>query len=469
MRRYIKSNWDKLLLFFFISVYVMIFSSLSILRHNAFASGLDLGNMDQTIWNTLNGNFFSLTHDSQNVSRLAVHSDFLLILFTPFYAVWSNPRLLLVIQSFYLGLGAIPTYLIAKLILKNRTLALGFALIYLLNPLIEWVNIFDYHTVSFLIPTFLSLFYCALTKRWRWYWMWFTIILLIKEETALQVFLFGLTLWIVFKNKKIGIMTSLISGVWFCFIFFVLMPAFSTTGEHWALAWYQHDGVGALMNRILFLPEIQNYYHLLFRSFGYLPLLGLPWIFLAGPELAINALSTHSEMHSIQYHYTSGLIPIFLIASIYGVKYFSVLFKSKSTGVSGVLVGIALIIVLRMNYHYSPLPTTQSCWCKVYQVSDDDRTFEKLLQAIPQDASITSSTEIHAHVSQRRESYMLPYATSSAQYIALIDQNRIVDNYGPKPAEKELMSTLNKEGRYALINRTGHFYLYRKINSQGLP
>lgn len=466
MRSYLKTHWDKLFLFFFICTYVIIFSSLSILRHNAFASALDLGNMDQTVWNTLHGNFFSLTNNGQNVSRLAVHSDFLLILFAPFYAIWSNPRLLLIIQSLYLGLGAVPTFLIAKHILKKRTLALGFALIYLLNPLIEWVNIFDYHTVSFLIPAFLSLFYCALTKRWKWYWMWFVLILLIKEETALQVFLFGVALWVVFKNPKVGFITSLISGLWFCFLFFILMPAYSVAGEHWALAWYQHDGLGALMNRILFLPEIQNYYHLLFKSFGYVPLLGLPWLLLAGPEVAINVLSTHSEMHSIQYHYTSGLIPVLLIASMYGVRYFSILFKPKSTRVSGLLVVCALIIVLRMNYHYSPLPTTQSCWCKVYQVSDDDRAFEKILQQLPQDASVTSSTEIHAHVSQRRESYMVPYATSSAQYIALIDQNRVVDNYGPKREEIALIQQLKTDKKYHLINKIGHFYLFQKVNSR---
>jgi len=462
MHRYIQNNWDKLLLFIFIPVYILIFSIYSILRHNAFASGLDLGNMDQTIWNTIHGDFFTLTNNGQNTSRLAVHSDFLLIFFAPVYAVWSDPRSLLITQSLYLGIGAVPLYLVAKTILKNRILAFGFALIYLFNPLIQWVNIFDYHSISFMVPAFLSLFYSALTKRWKWYWFWFAIILLIKEETALQVFMFGLTLWIIFKNKKVGITTSLISGVWFYFLFFILMPSHSASGEHWAFAWYQNNNLNILFQKLLFLPEIQNYYHLLLKSFGYLPLLGLPWVLLAAPELAINVLSTHSEMYSIKYHYTSGLIPVLLIASIYGVKYFSSLFNSRSTQVSTVIVGVALMVVLRTNYHHGPLPTTESCWCRIYQVSDDDRLFEKILSSIPSGASVTSSTEIHAHVSQRRESYILPYATSSAQYIALIDQNRVIDNYGQKPAEKELIRKLNKGKEYELVNHIGHFYLYKR-------
>lgn len=458
----IQKNWDKLLLAILIGVYIITFSTLSILRHNAFSSALDLGNMDQTVWNTLNGNFFSLTNNGQNVSRLAVHGDFLLVLFAPLYALWSNPRILLIAQSIYLGLGAVPLFLIAKSVLRNRAVALGFVLIYLLNPLIQWVNIFDFHTVSFMVPAFLSLFYCALNKRWKWYWLWFVLILLTKEETALQVFLFGISLWVVFKNRKIGVLTSLISGLWFCFLFFILMPKFSQSGEHWALAWYQNDGVGSLMNRVLFLPEIQNYYNLLLRSFGFLPLFGFPWLLLAGPEIVINVLSSHSEMHSIQYHYTSGIIPILLIAAIYGVRYFSSLIRSKAAVVSGIVVGGALLIVLRTNYHYSPLPTTESCWCIVYRVTQEDIEFEKILQSIPQSASVTSSTEIHGHVSQRKEAYMLPYATESAQFIALIDQNRVIDNYGPKQEERGLIRRLNKEKKYLLITKIGHFYLYKK-------
>ena len=117
----IQKNWDKLLLAILIGVYIITFSTLSILRHNAFASALDLGNMDQTVWNTLNGNFFSLTNNGQNVSRLAVHGDFLLVLFAPLYALWSNPRILLIAQSIYLGLGAVPLFLIAKSTVFSNT------------------------------------------------------------------------------------------------------------------------------------------------------------------------------------------------------------------------------------------------------------------------------------------------------------------------------------------------------------
>jgi len=462
MGSFLRKHWDKLLLFYFVSSYILIFSTLSILRHSSFSSGLDLGNMDQTVWNTLHGRFFSLTSDGVNVSRLAVHSDFLLVLFAPLYALWASPNVLLITQSVYLGLGAIPTFLIAKHLFKNKVIALGFALIYLLSPLVEWVNIFDFHMVSLVIPTFLYAFYCVLTKRWKGYWVFIVLMLLTKEQVGLTIFLLGFVTAVFFKEKKVGVITSLIGVTWFSLMTFVVMPRFSTGGEHWALAWYQSKGPGEIINKVLLSQEVQRYYMLLLKSFGLLPLFGLPWLMLAGPELAINVLSSHSEMQSIQYHYTSVLIPILMIASMYGARYVSILFKKYSQMSLYVLVLGALLIVLRMNYHYSPLPTTESCWCNGYIVAEVDKKFEKILQQIPATASVTSSSEIHAHVSQRESSYLLPYATESANFIALIDQNRIIDNAGPKPYEIELIKKLDTEGRYRLTDRVGHFYLYKK-------
>jgi uncharacterized membrane protein len=53
----------------------MTLAALNILRHDAFASGLDLGNMDQTVWNTLHGRWFSLTTEGGTVSRFFHHAE----------------------------------------------------------------------------------------------------------------------------------------------------------------------------------------------------------------------------------------------------------------------------------------------------------------------------------------------------------------------------------------------------------
>ena len=64
--------------------------------------------MEQTIWNTLHGHIFEFTNPNGTtiVSRLAFHADFILVLLAPIYALWQDPRLLLLIQTAILGLGA---------------------------------------------------------------------------------------------------------------------------------------------------------------------------------------------------------------------------------------------------------------------------------------------------------------------------------------------------------------------------
>src|SRR6185312_16475747 len=105
--------WQSIILLCIILIYTIIFSTLSIARHDAFFSGFDLGNMDQTIWQTLHSYFFSLTGQNGIVSRFSIHADIILILLTPLYYIWDNVRLLLIVQSLLLALGSIPVFLLS--------------------------------------------------------------------------------------------------------------------------------------------------------------------------------------------------------------------------------------------------------------------------------------------------------------------------------------------------------------------
>ena len=84
------------------------------------------------------------------------------------------------------------------------------------------------------------------------------------------------------------------------------------------------------------------------------------------------------------------------------------------------------------------------------------------LQRIPRDASVTASPEIRPHTTHRERAYTLPVATASADFIAIIDQNRMVGDYEPKDFELRLVEALNSGDKYSLVKHIGHFYLYQK-------
>lgn len=433
----IKKHWDYLILAFFILGYIITLGTLSVLRHNAFASGFDLGNMDSTVWNTLHGNVFQLSQDGKLISRFSVHSDLLLILLAPLYLIWDNVRMLIVSESIFLALGSIPVYLIATKVLKNKLLSLVMVILYLINPGMQWTDIYDFHGVSFAIPFLLFSFYFAYTKRWRWYALFIVLALITKEQISLSVALFGLMIALFFKEWKIGLITSLVGIGWFVLMVFVIMPHFSPEGRHWALSWYQlNSQVGVpttistakiVIHKFFTAPGLIDYYKSLLIPFGFLSLLGLPWIVMALPELAVNVLSSHGQMQSIVFHYDSGITPWLVISTIFALSYIqkTTLYIRQLRRFSSLIVygitTLVLIFAFRFNYHYSPLPTTPSCWCFMYQPTVGDKEFEALLQTLPHDASMTASPEIRPHTTHRERAYTFPVATASADFIALID------------------------------------------------
>lgn len=167
----LKKRYEFVFLAVGILTYTFVLSYFSIARHNAFASGYDLANMDQTIWNSLHGRFFSFSQHGATITRFTTHTDVILVLLAPLYVLWDNVRILLVFQSLALALGAIPTYLIAQMVTKNKLTSLFVVTLYLLNPGIQWNATYDFHAVSLAIPLLLLVFYFGLFVQQNYHTM----------------------------------------------------------------------------------------------------------------------------------------------------------------------------------------------------------------------------------------------------------------------------------------------------------
>ncbi len=462
-----------------VATYIILFGTLSILRHNAFASNYDLANMDQTVWNTAYGEFFSLTGGEQIVSRLSIHADFILIFLAPLYRIWNDVRVLLISESVALALGAIPVFFLTWRVLKSRVIALGISFVYLINPGMQWTDIYDFHAVAFAIPTLLSAFYFTYVKKWKLFLLFAFIAILTKEEISLFIAMLSLIIFFYYKEHKLGALMFTFSMLWFLIMIFVVIPYFSPSGKHWALEWFKFGSGGSgfnlfafsqtIIKRFLFSPDVLRYYQSLLRPFGFLPILGFPLLILSLPELAINVLSTQAQMRSIRFHYDSGITPSLVLATIFGLFFFSKflrLLKIKERFVKFALYAVVFYLVagaIRVNYNRSPLPSTPSCWCLVYQVSKEDVEFEKLLRQIPPDASVAASGNVRPHVSHRKYAYTLPAGVNDADYIAILTQQRIVGDYNQIEFETKLAEKLKSSNTHQLISNMGDFYLFRKL------
>ena len=476
---FVNNKRHEILLSLFVLIYSSYYSLASILRHENFYSGrFDLGNMDQTVWNTVNGRIFQMTdpNNTSVVSRLNFHSDFMLILLSPFYFLWNSPKTLLLIQTFVLAFGAIFIFQITNLILKNKNLALIFSTMYLLSPSVGYVNLYDFHAVALSTTLLLATFYFFL-KRKYWFFLLFAVLSgLTKEEIWSIIGLFGLAIILrVYMEKGFkfrlkediesifGLFIFIASGAIFYFLIFVIMPYLRGT-EHFALSYYSNfgDSTSDVFKNVLVNPELTIttffspdrllYLLKIFFPLGFTSLLSPLYLIFALPDFLIDLLSNNDALHQIYYQYTSSITPFIFISSIYGVKFITNRFPKL-----GKIIPIFLIFTtLTSIYLFGPLPGSLNANIQMFnkQLSNRD-AISKFLEAIPQNYSVSATNNLGAQIAHRINLYNVPNGFGQADMILFLISSS---------SERQMIAELKNNKKYTLVFENGKFIAFQKTS-----
>jgi uncharacterized membrane protein len=455
-----------------IALYSIYFTTASFLRFaNFFTGRFDLGNMDQTVWNTLHGRIFMFTNPdgTEVLSRLAFHADVILVLLAPFYALWRDPRMLLFLQTIVLACGAFFVYAIAEKILKNKNVALTFATVYLLNPAIQYTNLYDFHAVTFATTFLLGTYYFAIEKKYKHFFLFAILSGLCKEQIWLIIGLFGLYFFIVQKKKVLGVSVFvLFMGLTYYIISYLIPQA--RGGNHFALAFYSDFGDSPIniVKTIILSPQKViltilepsrlEYLKRLLLPIGFFPLFAPFVLIFAAPDLLINLLSSNTNFHQIYYQYTATVTPFLFIAGIYGV-----VFVKKRFYVSNILIVSYLFIVGFLGaYLYGPLPGAQHPSIDMFTQAQSDRKFiAQYLSRIPRQYSVAATNNIGAHLSHRRYLFTIPTGMEKADVIAFLLGDKFAQ---PSPmAQQAMIDTLLKNPQYILRIQRGNFFVFEKI------
>jgi uncharacterized membrane protein len=320
---------------------VAYFGTLTVQKHNAFLStAFDLGNVDQTVWNTRHGRPFAMTNIQGLEVRLGTHVEPILLPVSLLYFLWSDPRALLLLQTLVIGLGAWPVYLLARrqwstLEARGRPMgdlsALVFALAYLLFPALQSANYFDFHAVALAPTFFLFALYFLETERWGAFGLFALLTMSCKEDAPLLVLMLGLYALLVRRRPWIGLATIASSLAWFGLAVGWIMPHFDTRGVSPLANRYAYLGDGpvemaltmltrpGLVLERLFTVENLAYLRDLLAPTAFLSLLAPHVLALALPSLAVNLLSTDGFMHQLEgFHYGAPLAPIVVASAAYG-------------------------------------------------------------------------------------------------------------------------------------------------------
>lgn len=301
---------------------------------NLVTSQYDMGNMDQVLWHTLHGHAFSESSPvyARQESRLAVHADFLLLAYLPFYAVWPDPRVMLVGQVLAVASGALAVYFIARRRLSGRWGAL-FAVLYLCYPPLLWATTFDVHAVVLATPILLWAWLAMEKKQWGWFWILMIAALFSKEELGLTAGFLGLWMMMKHDTRRRGAILAIIGFAWTFFLIGWAIPQARQAPGHFALGYFSSygDTPGKITTTIvtkpanvisdLFTDGLVPYAHLLLGPLGFASLLAWPVLIIALPEITINVISSSQNLQTIFYHYTSAITPIVFLSSILGIAW----------------------------------------------------------------------------------------------------------------------------------------------------
>ncbi len=451
-------------------LYALTFALFSILQHDAFrTNAFDLGNMDQAVWNTLQGRWFAFSNWEGGTSRLAAHVEPIMILIAQFYRVYSNPKTLLALQAGVIALGALPVFWLARQRLGSDFAGAVFAFAYLLTPSLQAAALADFHPVTLSASLLLYAFY-FLQKRWYPPFLLVAIIAMAtKEEIPLGVFLIGLYAVFVQKDKAWGLVTAGLGLAWASIAFGLVIPSFNPAGGSPYFIRYEHlagpGGSGGILSfpgqALATVMEEQRRAYLdgLVRPLLYLPILSPFTLLMALPDLGINLLSDFPFQYSSRVHYDAPIIPFLVISAVFGVQLFARLVGRVSRPLfRPVALVLAVAVLLSSLYSYYRLvflPLIDH----MPVVTEHQRLGEAFVAMVPPQSGVSAGTTINPHVSQRSSLYLFPEIKDSEYILLDVSANtHPIDG----PSQRRVIIDLLKGGQWGILAADDGYLLMGK-------
>ncbi|GAB4568578.1 MAG: hypothetical protein Kow0047_21530 [Anaerolineae bacterium] len=420
-------------------LYAGWFSFAAVRRHETLNSrGYDLGNVDQAVWNTAHGRLLEFTNwigksdDIQTPSRLAMHFEPVYLLLAPLYWIWSDIRILLIVQAVVVAVGTLGVYWLAREIVGHPWAAAGLATCYLLSPPLQWALLDDFHAVTLVAGLAPFAFLAARRRRWGWFAVLAVLIMATKEDMPLLVGALGLYLFLWERERLAGAATILAAGIWFVVAVFVIIPPHTVEGQSQYLSRYEEvlgpsgltlssaPRLAVAMLISLIQMDTVRYLVGLLWPFAFLPLLGGQALLMALPSIALNVLSNNPTQHVLGRHYVAPIMPWLPIAGALGLatlKRWLARWRPRAAEIGTAIAVVAMLGTsgwAQWDDGFTPLSPEN----ELPPVTPHHRLLDRFLAQIPPDASVSAQQNLNPHVTQRRMVTIIPYDLSG-EYLFL--------------------------------------------------
>lgn len=390
------NSWKMLLVW--IIVLTILYSTLSILRHNHFQSGgFDLGLYDQSVWQ-----YSQLLSPYNTIKERFILGDHLALtlpLISPLFKLWDDVRILLIFQAFWVSFSTFAVYKIARLRKLSPLISFNISFVYSLFYGIQFLIFFDFHPVALGVGLLIWLAYFLEAKKKKLFWITLVLLLLTQENMGIALASLGFVYLFVKKHRKTALL-FIVGGIFVSFAAVKIVALFSPVG-------YQYSP------QIIFEPihlakeffnseEKQQVWLYSLSWFSFLPLfspgailgvfLDLAQYFITGPEFM--------RMWSPFMHHRAILGPILALGTLNGMLFL------QRRRVNIVLLSFVLVVAslgLQYYLHFPLNKLTKPIYWQEEAWMEDNR---RLIKEVPKEASVVSAQNLVPHLSHRKEIYL---------------------------------------------------------------
>ncbi len=467
--------------------YCVVISAYAVIDHHNFGTAVyDLGIYDNLMWQTAHGYFLdcSLIKGGNHVSA---HFDPIIALISVFYRLYMHAETLLVLQTLWLASGAIPLYLLAKRRLGNEWFAAVLGLIYLVYPALHGVNMFDFHSLAFVIPSGMWAVYLLDIGAFKRYWLILGLLLITREDISLLNCFIG-AYAILIGRTRTGLVTIVVSLVYLVLVKMFAMPdssllmsadkAYSYVYYYDEMIPHKNEGsrglaISALTNPLFALQVAFKEEKLLFFFHLLAPLLALP--FAAGRKLILSVygllfigLASRNHVFSLYFQYSSLLFPMLFVAVPDGLRRVTDGPRVKALGIERAPLAWTLLfgmltssLILSAKFGaLVPNHAFMAGWNRLVrvptaQMREKYEWMKEIAAGIPPDASVSMSHWVGPHLSNRRKAYHWP-AVNGAEFL-------VIDEASVKKDDERRLRRLVEKNEYRLVEKRNDISLYVRV------
>ena len=451
-------------LFYIISILYLTFGKIQALHHY-----VDFGTHLEILWRNSQGlgltTLMSETYHGGSNWFAAHFTPIIYLTYVPAFTIWPSPYVIPVSETLFITSSLIPLWLISRKYF-NSDLSRLFICTFLFYPTIFYTNLYGIAYLELCIPLFLWLFYFFEEKKNTLFILFLILCLMVREEVSLVTCFLGIYMMIK-KRYLLGVLTIILSLIYFYTVLFVVMPSFRVEDfnkAHIAAYWYRGwgDTYSEMIANILFNPidalskiftppKIGSFVMilipLLFMSLGNLLVL-----FIAIPNLAMSFLSFSITHSSYILYYLSPSLPIFFYAAISGINKIS----NWKVINQNALIHAILVASISTTIFFGATPISIAFWNKDYKVGDFYTTnfhysayvelerhvaAKNIVKLIPENGVVSAEQHLIPLLYKKKKMVVFPSPEKDIEYV-------LIDRYNPKKTGGFTANTLRTDPEF---------------------